>query len=379
MSELTVDEVSVRFDRELAVDGVSLRVDADEIVAVLGPSGCGKSSLLRAIAGLEPLETGRVLFDGVDQASVPVHRRGFGLMFQDGQLFENLSVRRNVEYGPRRRGVSRTETAEIVEQLLSLVGLTGFGPRKPSTLSGGQRQRVALARALAARPRLLLLDEPLTALDASLRVRLAGDVRRVLKQTATMGLLVTHDHDEAFAIADRVVLMRDGRFIQVGTPREVWSKPVDEEAALFLGYARVLSGAELDPLRAAFGLGPERLALRLNALRLFERAPERGGVGDPAPRRDRAPAVLEQVPDAAPGSRREVAGDKGAERLSVRTGTLGAMVLAVAPALDELRLVVRLDDGQEIDAVAPIDAAVHPGDTIGLELVRSATARLGDR
>lgn len=339
MSELTVDGVSVLFAGARAVDDVSLQMDADEIVAIIGPSGCGKSSLLRAIAGLEPLATGRVLFDGVDQAPVPVHRRGFGLMFQDGQLFENLTVSKNVGYGPRRRGASTSETAEIVDRLLSLVGLCGFGRRAPSTLSGGQRQRVALARALAARPRLLLLDEPLSALDASLRVRLADDVRRLLKQTGTMGLMVTHDHDEAFAIADRVVLMRDGRFIQTGTPREVWSRPIDEEAALFLGYARVLRADQLAPLQAAFGVGAEPLALRVSALRLADRT-------------------------------------AGREHLNGEPGRLDATVVAVAPALDELRLVVRLEDGQEIDAVAPIDAVVNPGDSVHLELMHSATATL---
>lgn len=333
MSELRVEGVSVRFGREPAVDDVWLSVTGDEIVAVLGPSGCGKSSLLRAIAGLEPLHGGRVLFDAVDQAAVPVHRRGFGLMFQDGQLFENLSVSGNVAYGPRRRGVPRGAAAALAESWLSLVGLDGFADRAPGTLSGGQRQRVALARALAAEPRLLLLDEPLSALDASLRVQLADDVRRVLKRTGTMGLLVTHDHDEAFAIADRVVLMRDGRFVQSGTPREVWSAPVDEAAALFLGYARVLRGAELAELQGAFGVGAQPLALRGNALRLVD------------PR---------------------------------RAGGLTGTVTGMAPALDELRLVVRLADGQQLDAVAAIDAVVRRGETVRLELDRSATAVLAD-
>lgn len=345
MSELCVDGLSVRFERRPAVDNVSLRVAGDEIVAILGPSGCGKSSLLRAIAGLEPLAGGRVLFDDVDQAAVPVHRRGFGLMFQDGQLFEHLSVSKNVGYGPRRTGMSRSATAALVAELLTMVGLSGFGPRAPSTLSGGQRQRVALARALAARPRLLLLDEPLSALDASLRVRLADDVRRVLKQTRTTGLLVTHDHDEAFAVADRVLLMRDGRFIQAGTPREVWSAPVDSDAALFLGYARVLRGAQLEPLRSAFGVGSAPLALRVNALRLASSAPR--GCASAGPRHE-----------------------------GPTPGLLAGTVVALAPALDELRLVVRLAGDQEIDAVAPIDARVQPGESVQLQLVSSATAAL---
>ncbi|WP_106849114.1 ABC transporter ATP-binding protein [Blastococcus sp. Marseille-P5729] len=335
MSELVIDEVAVHFGGTVAVDRVSLRVRGDETVAILGPSGCGKSSLLRAVAGLEATGHGRVLFDGVDQAGVPVHKRGFGLMFQDGQLFEHLSVGENVAYGPRRQGMSRSETVGVVAELLAMVGLDGYADRAPATLSGGERQRVALARALAPRPGLLLLDEPLSALDASLRVRLAADVRRVLRETATMALLVTHDHEEAFAIADRVVLMRDGRFVQQGTPREVWSHPVDEQAALFLGYARVLRDAQLAPLQQAFGVGEAPLALRASALRA-------GPTGEPV-----------HPPPALP-----------------------ATVVASAPAVDEQRLVVRLEDGQELDATAPIDSAYAPGERVALELVTSATAEL---
>ncbi|WP_134325152.1 ABC transporter ATP-binding protein [Cumulibacter soli] len=327
---LELDGVRVRFERTVAVEGVRLQVDAEEIVAILGPSGCGKSSLLRAIVGLEPLDGGTVTYDGVDQSAIPVHRRGFGLMFQDGQLFENLSVRQNVGYGPRRHKASRAETTAIVDELLELVGLAGYAARAPSTLSGGQRQRVALARALAAKPRLLLLDEPLSSLDASLRRRLADDLRRVLKQTATTALLVTHDHDEAFAIADRVVLMRDGKFVQQGTPREVWSAPVDEAAALFLGYARVLRSGDCVPLRHAFGLGEQTLALRANALR--------------------------------------IAAD----------GALVASVRSVAPALDELRLIVAIEGGEELEAVAPIDAQVATGDVVRLSLFRSGTAAISE-
>lgn len=328
MNDLVIDAVSVRFGGTVAVDDVSLRATGDEVVAILGPSGCGKSSLLRAVAGLEPLSAGRVLFGGLDQSGVPVHKRGFGLMFQDGQLFEHLSVGENVAYGPRRHGASRSQAAATVEELLGLVGLAGYGDRAPATLSGGERQRVALARALAPRPGLLLLDEPLSALDASLRVRLAADVRRVLKRTSTMALLVTHDHEEAFAIADRVVLMRAGRFVQEGTPREVWSHPADEQTALFLGYARVLRGDQLRPLVDAFGVADQPLALRANALR----ATADGG------------------------------------------GRLRAIVVASAPAVDEQRLVVRLDDGQEIDAVAAIDEEHAAGDEVRLELVPGATA-----
>ncbi|RPF19631.1 ABC transporter ATP-binding protein [Myceligenerans xiligouense] len=218
-----------------AVDHVWIDVDQGEIVALLGPSGCGKSSLLRAVAGLEPLAGGTVTWDDADLAGVPVHRRQFGLMFQDGQLFPHRDVGRNVAYGLEAQHVPGPARSERVAGLLDLVGLTGYERRRVTTLSGGERQRVALARALAPSPRLLLLDEPLSALDRRLRERLAGDVRRVLKETGTTALFVTHDHEEAFAVADRVGVMSGGRLLQVAPPDELREKPASREVAEFLG------------------------------------------------------------------------------------------------------------------------------------------------
>lgn len=208
---LRCEDVSVTFGDLRAVDHVDLAVGRGEVVAVLGPSGCGKSTLLRAVAGLEPLTTGRVLWDGDDLAGTPTHRRGFAMMFQDGQLFGHLSVARNVGYGARLRGLRGRELEQEVARLLELVGLADRGEDDPLTLSGGQQQRVALARSLGARPRLILLDEPLSALDRELRERLAADLREVLQREGTSAILVTHDHGEADAIADRVVQMRSGR------------------------------------------------------------------------------------------------------------------------------------------------------------------------
>ncbi|QCB94836.1 ABC transporter ATP-binding protein [Cellulomonas shaoxiangyii] len=233
---LGVVDVVVRYpgaDRP-AVDAVSLDVPVGEVVALLGPSGCGKSSLLRAVAGLEPLAGGDVAWDGVGVTGVPVHRRGFGLLFQDGQLFGHLDVAGNVAYG--LAGRPRAERGARVAELLDLVGLPGTQRRDVATLSGGERQRVALARALAPRPRLLLLDEPLSALDRSLRERLALDLRDVLVATGTTALFVTHDHDEAFAVADRVAVMDAGRLLQVAAPAALWSRPASRRVAEFLGY-----------------------------------------------------------------------------------------------------------------------------------------------
>ena len=266
---LDVRDLTVRYGALVAVDDVSLALPRGEVMAVLGPSGCGKSTLLRAVAGLEPPTTGRIRFDGADLAGVPTHKRGFALMFQDGQLFDHRSVAANVAYPLRIRRRPRVEVAARVAELLELVGLAGYGDRGPATLSGGERQRVALARALAVEPRLLLLDEPLSALDAALRERLGHDLRAILTAARTTALLVTHDHEEAFAVADRMALMRAGRLVQAGTPAEVWAAPADADAAGFLGYATVLDGEPADVVLRAAGLpSAGQVALRRSALRV---------------------------------------------------------------------------------------------------------------
>jgi thiamine transport system ATP-binding protein len=210
---LTVTDVVVRYGATVAVDGVSLAVAPGEIAALLGPSGCGKSTLLRAVAGLEPLAEGTVAWDGQDLGGVPVHKRRFGLMFQDGQLFAHMSVARNVGFGLAMAGLRGEARQAKVTALLELVGLEGFGGRDVTTLSGGQAQRVALARALAPEPRLLLLDEPLSALDADLREALRGQVREILHQAGTAALWVTHDAAEATAVADRTLRLAAGRLV----------------------------------------------------------------------------------------------------------------------------------------------------------------------
>ncbi|MGW4163668.1 ABC transporter ATP-binding protein [Streptomyces sp. NPDC004788] len=238
---LTLTAATVRFGDRAVLDAVDLEVAEHEIVCVLGPSGSGKSTLLRAVAGLQPLDGGRVSLGGVDQAGVPVHRRGVGLMFQDHQLFPQRDVAGNVAFGLRMRGASKAEQASRVAELLDLVGLPGAGRRAVSALSGGEQQRVALARALAPRPRLLMLDEPLGQLDRGLRERLVVELRRLFGQLGTTVLAVTHDQGEAFALADRVVVMRDGRIAQSGTPLDVWRHPASEFVARFLGFDNVVA------------------------------------------------------------------------------------------------------------------------------------------
>ncbi|MBT2471106.1 ABC transporter ATP-binding protein [Streptomyces sp. ISL-66] len=240
MTLLQLEGVSVRFGERAAVDAVDLKVAEHEIVCVLGPSGSGKSTLLRVVAGLQPVSRGRVLLGGVDQAGVPVHRRGVGMMFQDHQLFPHRDVGGNVAFGLRMRGSSKASYGGRVAELLELVGLPGAQGRAVASLSGGEQQRVALARALAPSPRLLMLDEPLGQLDRGLRERLVVELRQLFSRLGTTVLAVTHDQGEAFALADRVVVMRDGRIAQAGTPLEVWERPASEFVARFLGFENVV-------------------------------------------------------------------------------------------------------------------------------------------
>ncbi|WP_330460082.1 ABC transporter ATP-binding protein [Streptomyces sp. NBC_00820] len=243
---LSLRDATVRFGGRPVLDAVGLDVAEHEVVCVLGPSGSGKSTLLRAVAGLQPLHFGRVLLDGRDQAGVPAHRRGVGLMFQDHQLFPQRDVGGNVAFGPRMHGVPKRARDAEVETLLELVGLPGAARRAVAGLSGGEQQRVALARALAPRPRLLMLDEPLGQLDRSLRERLVVELKELFGQLGTTVLAVTHDQGEAFALADRVVVMRDGRIAQSGTPLEVWQRPADEFVARFLGFDNVVPATVAD-------------------------------------------------------------------------------------------------------------------------------------
>jgi thiamine transport system ATP-binding protein len=227
---LDLDHVSVRFGEKRAVDDVSFDLQHGEVLGILGPSGSGKSTLLRAIAGLE-ISTGSIHWGEQDLAGVPPHKRGFALMFQDGQLFTHLDVAGNVGYALRDARSPR------VAELLELVGLSGFERRRVTDLSGGEQQRVALARALAASPRMLLLDEPLSSLDRELRERLAIDLGQILDQTHTSAIMVTHDHAEAAVIAHRIGIMDEGRMLQIGTATQLRQHPANDRVARFLGLS----------------------------------------------------------------------------------------------------------------------------------------------
>jgi thiamine transport system ATP-binding protein len=236
---LRVEGVTVAFEQTLALDEVSFELAPGEVLAVIGPSGSGKSTLMRAIAGLEPLTRGRILAGGRSLHGVPTNQRDLGLMFQDHALFPHLDVAGNVGFGMKMQGRSGAERRDRVGALLELVGLGGFERRAVHQLSGGEAQRVALARALAPEPALLMLDEPFGSLDRLLREELTAEVRRLLVELGQTALHVTHDQVEAFALADRVAVLQDGRLAQVGRAEDLWRRPASVFVAEFLGHANV--------------------------------------------------------------------------------------------------------------------------------------------
>jgi thiamine transport system ATP-binding protein len=237
---LRLSGVRVSYGTTTALDGIDLEVGPSERLAVLGPSGSGKSTLLRAIAALEPLDGGVVAWDGQDLGGVPVHRRGFGLMFQDYVLFPHRNVAGNVAFGLEMHGDSAAERNARVDEVLTLVGLPGYGGRRIDQLSGGEQQRVALARALAPTPRLLMLDEPLGALDRGLRTRLLDELAGLFARLELPIIYVTHDQEEALAVGDRVAVINRGRLEAVMPARELWRSPPNEFVARFLGLNNVV-------------------------------------------------------------------------------------------------------------------------------------------
>ena len=226
---------------------MSLTIEAGEFVFLLGPSGCGKTTLLRAIAGLTPPSAGRVYLGDEDVTDRPVNRRNTAMVFQSYALWPHMTVDQNVQFGPKMKRVSADQRRATVDQALSLVQMTQFKRRKPMQLSGGQQQRVALARALAAKPDCLLLDEPLSNLDAKLRLQMRSELRRLVKDSGVTGVYVTHDQKEALSMADRIAVMNDGRIEQTGTPQEVYAQPASRFVADFLGETNFIDGQIVEP------------------------------------------------------------------------------------------------------------------------------------
>ena len=303
---IRLDGIQVALGGQHVLDHVELVADEAETLALLGPSGSGKSTLLRVVAGLQTPSAGRVFFDDVDVTPVPAHRRGVGLVFQDAVLFPHRTVAENVGFGLRVRGEHRDVERRRVSELLELVGLSGAEGRDVGTLSGGEAQRVALARALAPAPRVVLLDEPLAALDGPLRDRLRDDLRDLFGVLGLTVIHVTHDVGEAFALGQRVAVLRDGRIAQVAAPDELWARPVDEWVARFLGMRNVTSD------------GSGRRIVRAEAVRL-------------------------------------VAGDD-------------AVVLGVERRGPLTVVTVRRDSGIELEAAAATLEPPRPGDRVGIEI-----------
>ena len=256
MAILEVVDINKDYDGIFTLDRINLRLDTGNILCLLGPSGCGKTSLLRIIAGLEQTDSGTVMFDGQDLTRMPPHRRGFGLMFQDFSLFPHKNVFDNVAFALQLKKQSRESAARRVKEMLRLVGLEGFEMRNVNRLSGGECQRVALARSLASQPRLLMLDEPLGSLDRVLRERLMVDLDRIIKQVGVTTLYVTHDHAEAFTVADVVAVMNNGRVEQVARPQTLYRQPANELVARFLGFRNLVEGvvAESEGIDSILGM-----------------------------------------------------------------------------------------------------------------------------
>ncbi|HVJ74962.1 MAG TPA: putative 2-aminoethylphosphonate ABC transporter ATP-binding protein [Casimicrobiaceae bacterium] len=298
---LRIEGIHKAFGSFVALNSIDLAIHPGELVCFLGPSGCGKTTLLRIIAGLENQTTGRVIQNGRDVSNAPPAARDYGIVFQSYALFPNLTIRDNVAYGLVNRRRDRAAIEARVAELLTLVGLPSSGPKFPAQLSGGQQQRIALARALATAPSLLLLDEPLSALDAKERDRLRGEIRQLQKRLKVTTIMVTHDQEEALSMADRVVVMNHGVIEQIGTPLEVYEKPTTPFVADFLGKVNVLKATCVGSGR--YRVGSKEIATPTNgiaageAVRLYLR-PEDRVLADSGP--------VEAMPNAMSGVVRTV-------------------------------------------------------------------------
>lgn len=250
-----------RFGRHTAVDSFGLSVAEGELVTFLGGSGCGKTTTLRMIAGFETPTAGMIRIAGVDVVHTPANRRDVGMVFQNYALFPTMTTAQNIAFGLKVRGMAPKQREERVSEMLALIHMEGFRDRFPHQMSGGQQQRVALARALAVKPRVLLLDEPLSALDALIRVRLRAEIRSIQKSLGITTIYVTHDQEEALSLSDRVVVMRDGRIEQVGTPFEIYNRPATPFVASFIGSINVISAIVVDPGAGRVSINGEQIAL----------------------------------------------------------------------------------------------------------------------
>ena len=276
--KLKIEHLFSGYDSDVVLKDLSLDVAEGEFLSLLGPSGCGKSTLMKTISGILPAKSGRILLDGQDITNLPVHKRGTVVVFQDMRLFPHKTVAENVAFPLKMQGISKHERLNTAEELLKKVQMGGFGNRKPGELSGGQQQRIALARALAAKPKLLLLDEPFSALDENLREDMRHLVLQLQKEFAMTVILVTHDREEALGMSDRVALLFDGQLSQIGTPRQVYDRPKTKQVADYFGNCVYIPGHVDNGIFTAPGIscpaavpdGSYRIMLRPDSLELHQ-------------------------------------------------------------------------------------------------------------
>ncbi|MEB3102186.1 ABC transporter ATP-binding protein [Ferviditalea candida] len=287
MSFVQIEGVTKQFDGSAVLNDFQLNIEKGEFITLLGPSGCGKSTLLRCISGLTEFEAGRIVLDGEDITGQPAKNRGVGMVFQSYALFPNMSVFDNIGFGLKMNGSTKSVIARRVLEMLELVDLQDKKDAYPHQLSGGQQQRVALARSLAVQPKLLLLDEPLSALDARIRKNLRMELRQIQQRLQMTMIFVTHDQEEALMISDRICVMNEGRIVQTGTPEEIYTRPRTEFVARFIGNYNVLERARLEKLIVDFdGAAPETkepdatFAIRPEAIRIFPGGWPREAAGD---------------------------------------------------------------------------------------------------
>ena len=323
---LRVDRVRAVYGDTVALHGISLDIADNEFFALLGPSGCGKTTLLRSIAGFETPESGRIEVDGQDLLRMPAHKRPVNMMFQSYALFPHLSVEKNVAYGLEAEGVGRADLRRRVGEVMEVVGLGHLAKRRPAQLSGGQRQRVALARAIVKRPRLLLLDEPLSALDRQVRSSMQLELKRLQHEVGLTFVVVTHDQEEAMSMADRIAVLRDGHLEQLATPQELYADPATRFVAAFIGTANLLDGTATATGVDVPGVGAVAAGHSLAA-------------GSPATAVVR-PEDVELSPDAATAALRGTVVDTyflgGASTISVEVPGLAAPVLVTVHGASRL-------------------------------------------
>ncbi|GAB2556990.1 ATP-binding cassette domain-containing protein [Leucobacter ruminantium] len=340
-SSVRLEQVTKAYGSTTVLHGVDLALEPGELVCLLGPSGCGKTTALRCIAGLEAVSGGRVLIGEQDVTDVPVNRRDIGMVFQQYSLFPHLTVARNVEFGLSMRRIAKEERASRSAEMLEIVGLSHLAERFPHELSGGQQQRVALARALVTRPRALLLDEPLSALDAKVRVRLREQIRAIQTELGITTVFVTHDQEEALAVSDRVAVMEGGRIAQLGTPEELYRRPNSPFVADFVGLSNRIEGE----------LSGDRVVVRGAALPVIAG----GAAADSRVTAYLRPEHVRLAPIAGEGS--AAAGTPSAlEAVVVSSGFLGAI----------RRTVVQFDDGVTLASQHGADAAFAAGDRVAV-------------